>query len=102
MIQIIENLDSKVKIIFPDGYIEEESKIKGWLQVRVLLPNGKIYELIIITQMRLDQEISQSLINNICYFEPNLIVISEITVKKIKDLIEYLYKNNQFKTMSSC
>lgn len=98
MIQQIEGL--KLKIIFPDGYNEEEQRTKEWLSFRVELENGKLYEIIIITILRLGQESNYFLESNICYYEPNLIIVPEVTMKIVKKVVQYLYETDKLKSLS--
>ncbi len=81
---------------FLDGD-EHEMKLRGYRNdVIVLLPDGKAYELSFFNPSRIAQEVGQ-----VGYvIEKNLIVIEDITIGKIKDVVNKMWNDGFFSDVS--
>jgi hypothetical protein len=92
-------------VSFPDGFdelAEEEAIGRGLLDnVSVKLADGRQYLLAFLVPIRAMQEASASLNSDpICYAEPNLVMIPEISVGNILRAVERLSNTGYFELLT--
>lgn len=83
---------------FPQDFADHEWEIKskGWYPFTVVTDDGKRFRLNFYDRIRLNQEVEDELNNSGLFFEPNIIVISEVTRNEIHKALDVLTKSNNW------
>ena len=88
------------RIIFPEGFDERaafETPLKGWLNAQIELEDGGRYAVYFSDPIRLQQDLDEAVRSERpCFAEPGLIIVPEVTVKAIRDAVQFLWKQGFF------
>ena len=92
------------QLIFPESFDErsrQEMPDRGYLShVLVELHDDSRYQVEFIDPVRLSQEVNDYRELDIpCYAEPGLIVLSEVTLERVEEAVQYLHRQGFFKDL---
>lgn len=89
-------------IHFPEGYSgrrEEETPVKGWVDVVVSLSTGSSYPLAFYDLDRLIQTARDELATGRAYYaEPNLVLLNEVTTENVENAVAEMVARGFFDT----
>jgi hypothetical protein len=93
------------EIEFPEGYVgqwENDTPSRGWLEVKVIAPDGKRYRLSFYDIVRLKQTLDSCLDQGMVHYaEPNLVIISEVNTTNIYKAVTDLAADGYFDIIRS-
>lgn len=89
--QIFELMDDRTK---------SEMVMKEWVSIKIKF-SEKTYNLFFISLIRLQQEVNYVFKTQSYYFEPNLIMVPEVTEESIKRVLEQIWHTKLFHSMIS-
>jgi hypothetical protein len=93
------------RVIFPEGFDERaafEAPLKGWLQAQVELEDGCRYGVYFSDPLRLQHDVEEAVKSERpCFAEPGLIIVPEVTVKAIRNAVQFLWKQGFFASLKA-
>ena len=96
---------SRPRVIWPEGFDERaafETLLKGWLSAQVELEDGCRYAVYFSDPSRLQQDLDEALKSGRpCFAEPGLIILPEVTVKTMREAVQFLCKQGFFASLKA-
>lgn len=92
-------MKQKYSLNLPNGFLEEDSSTKGWLDADVVI-GSQTYKLSFYDQTRLSQSIEFEITTQHPFFaDKNIVVIPEVTLENMHAAISSMLDKKAFKVL---